>query len=115
MQRGDIVLVNLPQATGIGGHEQAGTRPALVVHDNSTSESLSLIMIIPLTSNLTTNKFVHTILVQPSEQNGLSVVSVLLVFQLRAADKRRIVKKIGVLETAIMTQVDIELRKLLGI
>lgn len=115
MQRGDIVLVNLPQPAGAGGHEQTGTRPALVVHDDATSDSLSLIMIVPITSNLATKKFAHTILVQPSVQNGLTMPSVLLVFQLRATDKRRIVKKIGNMETDIMDRVNIELKNLLGI
>ncbi len=115
MQRGDIVLVNLPQAAGVSGHEQTGTRPALVVHDDATSDSLSLIMIVPITGNLTAQKFAHTILVQPSTSNGLSAPSVLLVFQLRATDKRRVVKKIGVIELPIMEQVNVELKKLLGI
>lgn len=115
MQRGDIVLVNLPQVAGTSGHEQTGTRPALVVHDDATSDNLSLIMIVPITSNLATQKFAYTILVQPSAQNGLSMPSVLLVFQLRATDKRRVVKKIGIIEAPIIEQVNIELRKLLGI
>lgn len=52
MTRGDIVLVNLPQAADGAGHEQVGTRPALVVQDDPTSETLSVIMIVPFTSNL---------------------------------------------------------------
>jgi len=115
MQRGDIILVNLPQVAGISGHEQTGTRPGLVVHDDATSDSLSLIMIVPITSNLATRKYAHTVLVQPSTQNGLSMPSVLLVFQLRAIDKRRVVKKIGVIELPIMDQVNVELKKLLGL
>jgi mRNA interferase MazF len=86
-----------------------------VVHDDATSGSLSLIMIVPITSNLVVQKFAHTILIQPSAQNGLSTPSVLLVFQLRATDKRRIVKKIGVIEESIMEQVNMELKKLLGV
>jgi mRNA interferase MazF len=115
MQRGDIVLVNLPQVAGVSGHEQTGVRPALVVHDDATSDSLSLIMIVPITSNLTAQKFAHTIPIQPSTQNGLSVSSVLLVFQLRATDKRRIVKKLGEIEAPIMERVNAELKNLLGI
>jgi mRNA interferase MazF len=115
MQRGDVVLVNLPQIAGISGHEQTGTRPALVVHDDATSDRLSLIMIVPITSNLATQKFPHTILVEPTAQNGLSVPSVLLVFQLRAIDKRRILKKIGVIGSSIMEHVNVELKKILGI
>ena len=115
MQRGDIVLVDLPQVAGISGREQIGTRPALVVHSDVTSPSLSVVMIVPITSNLTAKNFPHTILIQPSKQNGLSKPSVLLVFQLRAIDKRRITKKLGEIDASIMDQVNTEFKKLLGI
>ena len=101
MKRGDIILVELPQAN-TSGHEQEGSRPALVVHDDATSNQLSVIMIVP-------------ILVQPSVQNGLSMASVLLVFQLRAIDKRRIKRQLGTLEISILEQVDAEMKKLLGL
>lgn len=115
MKRGDIVLLNLPQNTGNSGHEQTGTRPALVVHDDATSDSLSLIMIVPITSNLSVQRFSHTIIIQPSRKNGLTMPSVLMVFQLRALDKARVIKKIGEIEESIMDQVNSELKKLLGI
>ena len=115
MQRGDIVLVDLPQAAGASGHEQTGNRPALVVHSDATSANLSIIMIVPLTSNLTAKQFPHTVEIQPSKQNGLSMLSVLLVFQLRAIDKRRILKKLGVIEAPLLDQVTAEIKKMLEI
>lgn len=115
MKRGDIVLLNLPQNIGSGGHEQTGTRPALVVHDDATSGSLSLVMIVPVTSNLSVQRFSHTIIIQPSSKNGLTMASVLMVFQLRAIDKSRVIKKIGEIEQPVMDQVNSELKKLLGI
>jgi mRNA interferase MazF len=115
MTRGDIVLVNLPQAADGAGHEQVGTRPALVVQDDPTSETLSVIMIVPFTSNLKAQRFPHTILIQPSAQNGLSMPSVLMIFQLRAIDKTRVTKKIGRLEDELMTKVNDEMKDLLGL
>ena len=115
MTRGDIVLVNLPQTADVASHEQAGTRPALVVHDDATSGTLSVIMIVPFTSNLKAQRFPHTILVQPSKQNGLTAPSVLLVFQLRAIDKQRVSKKIGSLEDELMGKVNQGIKDLLGL
>ncbi len=115
MARGDIVLVNLPQAADGAGHEQVGTRPALVVQDDSASETLSVIMIVPFTSNLKAQRFPHTILIQPSARNGLGTPCVLLVFQLRAIDKKRVTKKIGYLEDELMLKVNNELKDLLGL
>ena len=115
MIRGDIILVHLPQPDAGQGHEQSGMRPALLVHADDTSETLSVIMIAPLTSNLKAQRFPHTILVQPSSENGLAVPSLILVFQLRAIDKLRVTKKMGHLEASLMVQVDTEMKKLLGL
>ena len=115
MTRGDIVLVNLPQSADGAGHEQVGTRPALIVHDDATSDTLSVVMIVPFTSNLKAQRFPHTILIPPSKDNGLTVPSVLLVFQLRAIDKQRVIGKLGHLEDNLMTGVHLEIKKLLGL
>lgn len=115
MKRGDIVLVNLPQSADGAGHEQVGTRPALVVQNDASDESLSVIMIVPFTSNLKAQRFLHTILIEPSKENGLTVPSILLVFQLRAIDKKRVAKKIGRLEIKLMGKVDQEIKDLLGL
>jgi mRNA interferase MazF len=92
-----------------------GTRPALVVHDDSTSNTLSVIMIVPFTSNLKAERFPHTILIQPTRENGLTVPSVLLVFQLRAIDRQRVTRKIGHLEDNLMEKVNQEMKDLLGL
>jgi mRNA interferase MazF len=113
--RGDVVIVNLPAVSPGGGREQIGRRPALVVHDDSTSNALSVIMIVPFTGQPSASRFPHTIRVDPSPQNGLSAASILLVFQLRAIDRRRIGNTIGQLEPGLMTQVDEEMRRLLGL
>jgi mRNA interferase MazF len=115
MTRGDIVLVDLPQTKGGAGHEQVGTRPALIVHEEATSNTLSVIMVIPFTSQLNAQSFPHTILIQPSAENGLNYPSVLLIFQLRAIDRNRITDTIGHLDENIMEHVNDQLRLLLGL
>jgi len=115
MTRGDIVLVNLPQTPSSAGHEQTGNRPALIVHVDATSATSSVIVIIPFTSQLNAQQFPHTILIQPSAMNGLNYPSVLLVFQLRAIDKTRIIDTIGHLEDNIMKLVNSEMKNLLGL
>jgi mRNA interferase MazF len=115
MARGDLILVELPQAIGPSGHEQTGNRPALVVHDDATSSVLPVIMIVPITGKVAANRYPHTIEIQPTPQNGLSLPSILLVFQLRAIDKSRIVRKLGVIDTAVLKQVTDEIKNLLGL
>ncbi|MDL1944786.1 type II toxin-antitoxin system PemK/MazF family toxin [Chloroflexi bacterium CFX2] len=94
VKRGDIVLVNLPQTADGAGHEQMGTRPALIVHADATNDTLSVIMIVPFTSNMKAQRFPHTIVVEPTEESGLTVQSVQLAFQLRAIERQRVKKMI---------------------
>jgi mRNA interferase MazF len=115
MARGDILTVELPTPSGRPGHEQVGYRPAIVVQTDITDVRLPTTMIVPLTANLNALRFPHTIRVDPSPKNGLTQPSVLLVFQLRAIDKRRVSNKLGRLESHHMDQLEAEMRDLLGL
>ena len=92
-----------------------GRRPAVVVQANSTDASLGTTMVVPMTSRLTALRWPHTIQVDPTPQNGLSVPSVLLVFQLRNIDKRRLNTQLGRLEPHYLQQVDQEIKSLLAL
>jgi len=115
MARGDILRVDLPTSPGNLMHEQVGSRPAIIVQTDPTDENLPTTVIIPLTSNLSALHYPHTIRIEPSKLNGLTLPSVLLVFQLRAIDKRRLGNKIGQLEQNYMQQVETEIRHLLAL
>ena len=99
MNKGEIWLVEIPSSTG---HEQAGMRPAVILADTEAN----ITIIIPLTSNLQALRFPHTLEVKPSKTNGLNSISVALLFQIRAIDKKRVIKKIGTLEPSILKRVD---------
>ena len=101
-----MYLVELPFANG---HEQAGTRPAVIVAELG----LNIAVIIPLTSNLQALQFPYTIEINPSKNNGLKTVSIALVFHIRAIDKKRIKSKIGDLEEAKIIEVNQMMKKLL--
>jgi mRNA-degrading endonuclease toxin of MazEF toxin-antitoxin module len=52
--------------------------------------------------------------VQPDAQNGLTAVSVALVFQLTAIDRRNCVQPLGVLDSATLDQIFAKLDELTG-
>ena len=106
MKKGEIWLVELPSAIG---HEQAGTRPALILAETETN----IVIIIPLTSNLQALRFVNAIEVKPTVTNGLSEISVALVFQVRAIDKKRLRHRIGELESPSLKEIDLSLKRIL--
>jgi len=92
MNQGAIYWVAFPTSDG---REQAGQRPALIVQGGLLLPSLPTIWVVPITSNLRAARFPGTTRIDPDPQNGLVVPSVLLVFQLRAIDKRRLLQPAG--------------------
>lgn len=84
---GDVVLVDLGT---IRGHEQAGIRPAIFLHAEG-----NVSLLIPLSGNAKRLRFGSTVLIEPDDKNGLSRISVALVFQMRAVDRNRIIETIG--------------------
>jgi mRNA interferase MazF len=111
MQFGDVYAVDLP---AVGGHEQAGQRPAIVVQSGQPPySSLATVVVVPFTSQLKAQVFAGTILIEPDRSNGLRVASVALVFQIRVIDQRRIGRKIGELTAGHRSLLREELRRLL--
>src|SRR3990167_709054 len=88
MKRGDIVLVEIPN---VDGHEQHGFRPAIVVGPLVANT----IVVIPLTTNIEALRFPYTHIISPNGSNGLKGKSIALIFQIRAIDKKRVIRKIG--------------------
>ena len=92
MDVGDIYTIEIQPNDG---HEQAGFRPAVIVQAPVFEKQLPTVLIVPLTSQLAAQAFPGTFLIPPDSENGLTMPSVALVFQLRAIDKRRLRRKIG--------------------
>lgn len=63
-------------------------------------------MVAPITSSLKALRFAFTVRVEPSSDNGLTLPSVVMVFQMRSIDKSRIVRQLGKLSQADMTRID---------
>jgi mRNA interferase MazF len=111
MKKGEVWRVRIPQAPG---HGQTGERPAIIIQDDAFIASLPTVLIVPFTSTLAAARFDGTLTVQPDQQNGLTVPSVALVFQLRALDKRQCVRPLGELDASTLDQVLALLDQLTG-
>ena len=109
MKLGHIYLVNLPQ---ISGHEQVGKRPAIIVQEREYN--LPTVLIVPLTTKIKALDFAGTILIKPDDRNHLDKESVVLGFQLRAIDRKRLSKKIGELRADQITKLQSLIKELLG-
>lgn len=108
MARGDVLLVRLPTSDG---REQSGRRPAVAVQTNIAGEPMMIVA--PVTSNLNALRFEFAVKIEPSNENGLDLPSVVMIFQMRAIDKNRIVKLIGKLSVTDLEKVDAEIWRML--
>jgi mRNA interferase MazF len=108
MARGDVLLVSLPSSDR---REQSGRRPAVAVQTDQAGEPM--LMVAPITSSLAALRFRFSLRIEPSPENGLTVPSVVMVFQMRAIDKARIIRKIGRISEADMARIDAEIWRML--
>jgi mRNA interferase MazF len=108
MARGDVLLVSLPPSDR---REQSGRRPAVAVQTDQAGEPM--LMVAPVTSNLAALRFAFSVRVEPSTENGLTTPTVVMVFQMRAIDKARIVHKIGRMSKEDMARIDAEIWRML--
>ena len=112
MEIGDVYAVEIPASDG---HEQAGARPAIIAQASQFGDRLPTVLIVPLTSRLTAHSFPGTFLIQPDSDNNLDTISVALVFQLRAIDKRRVRRRLDRLSASDLSQVRDQIKALLKI
>ena len=102
----EIVLIEFPKSNL---KEQSGFRPAVLV----SKPNKDINFVIPMTSNLLSLRFNNTFKIEPNLENGLTSSSVILNFHLRAIDKNRIIKKIGVLDKKITYKIRENLKEIL--
>ena len=72
-----------------------------------------MLMVAPVTSNLKALRFKFSVKIEPAIENGLDVSSVVMIFQMRAIDKTRIIRKLGHLSEHDLKRVDAEIWKML--
>jgi mRNA interferase MazF len=98
MRRGEVWLIELGETRG---HEQAGTRPGIMI-----GISNGLAQVVPLTSNIDRADFPHTVIIYPDRTNGLDRMSVAMVFQLVSLDIDRFTQRIGGLSKDDLGSID---------
>ena len=108
MARGYVLLINLSSSDK---REQSGRRPVVAVQTDVAGEPM--LIIAPITSNLNALRFDFAVEIEPSNENGLTQTSIVMIFQMRAIDKSRIVKLIGKLSDEDIKKIDAEIWRML--
>lgn len=112
-KRGDVMLVNLEPT--IGSEQQGKSRPCLVVSPEALNEVFRGIIVCPITDakHLKQSKLGLTFL--PAGEGGLNKDSLVIAFQLRMIDKRRIIRKLGSIADSFLIDVNESLQAVLDL
>ena len=90
--RWNIYLVNLDP---VMGSEQSKTRPVLIISDDDINAILPVINCLPITSYKQGRKIYPNEVFLEKVQSHLDKDSIVLCYQIRTIDKKRLIKKIG--------------------
>ena len=108
-RRGDICLVSLDPTVG---HEVRKTRPAVVVTSDIYNRHNWVVVVMPLTSH--DKAEYDQVLIEPPE-GGVTSRSVTLPDQIRAVDRRRLVKRLGQVSKETLRGIDRSLKIVLDL
>lgn len=109
-KRGEIYIANLDPAFGREIHKK---RPVLIISLNNLNQILPTVIMIPFSSIVL--KDMGPDLVDFKNQKGLNKDSTLVVNQLGAIDKVRLLKKIGKISKNKMQEVEEAVKLVLGL
>ena len=104
---GEVWFIELENSRG---HEQSGTRPAVVL-----ARSYGMHTVVPFTTSENAAVFPHTQMVEPDSKNGLSELSFALCFQVLSLDEERFIRKVGILSESDMECIKEFLKDLLDL
>ena len=102
VKRGDIFYADL---SPVVGSEQGGTRPVLIVQNDTGNRHSPTVIAAAITSQ-TGKARLPTHISIPGKEVGLSKDSVILLEQIRTIDKKRLREHMGRLNEQMMNQVD---------
>ena len=102
VKRGDIFFADL---SPVVGSEQGGTRPVLIVQNDTGNRHSPTVIAAAITSQTGKAKL-PTHIELTGHDVGLSKNSVVLLEQIRTIDKRRLKERMGRLDDSLMDRVD---------
>ena len=98
------------------GSEQGKTRPVLVISETSINSVLPVVNVLPITSRKPGRRIYPNEALLPISTAGLTAESIVLCYQIRTLDKRRLLHMFGTLDDISLREAILEaLRFQLGI
>ena len=111
IKRGDIWLVNLDPTIG---YEIRKLRPGVIIQNDLGNKYSPITIIAPVTSQKLEKVYPFEVLLT-RKSSGLEKESKALLNQIRAIDKKRLVKRMGKTDTETLSRVDEAIKISLGL
>jgi mRNA interferase MazF len=111
-KRGEIYLTTLDPTVG---HEIRKTRPALVIQNDTSNRYSATTIVAPITSKVRLPLSPLHVLLPAKASTGLDVPSVAVFTQIRAVDRRRLIKRLGEIDALTIAEVDQAIQIALGV
>jgi mRNA interferase MazF len=112
LHRGEIYLCSFDPTVG---HEIKKTRPALVIQNDVGNRYSPLTIVAAITSAVSPVPYPVEVVIDPTAANGMVVRSSIRLDQIRTVDRQRLVRRLGVVDPAIVAKVDEALKISLGL
>ena len=113
LKRGTVLLVNLEPT--IGSEQHGKSRPCLVVSPEALNEVFRGVIVCPITNAQHLKQSELGLTFIPAGEGGLNKDSLVIAFQVRMIDKRRIIRKLGKIDDSFLFEVNESLRTILDI
>jgi mRNA interferase MazF len=110
VRRGDVVLARLDPTLGV---EIKKTRPVIVLSNDAINHFADLAVVVPLTKTVARVSPSHAVI--PKGAGGLAFPSKAVTEQVRAIDKRRLIKRLGRLGPDLLAQIEQALKNTLAL
>jgi mRNA interferase MazF len=111
-KRGEIYLTALDPAVG---HEIQKTRPALVIQNDTSNRYSAVTMVAPITSTVRLPLSPLHVLLPADSATGLVVASAAVFNQIRAVDRKRLVKRLGHVDARVLVEGDEAIKAAFGL
>jgi mRNA interferase MazF len=112
LRRGEVYLCAFDPTVG---HEIKKTRPALVIQNDVGNRYSLLTIVAAISSAVSTVPYPVEVVIDPTAGNGLDVRCSIRLDQIRTVDRQRLVRRLGVVDSATIAKVDEALKISLGL
>jgi len=100
MKQGEIWLADLNPSRG---SEQSGIRPVVIISGNAMNDNLGISIICPLSSKI--KRYAGCVIIEKGPETGLEKDSEILTFQVRTIAGSRLIRKLGEISPARLSQI----------